>query len=97
QLSHVFLCLLCLTGPQGSFNSPGFPNKYPDNKECIWHIQTAAQSHRVLLTFNEFEIENHNACNYDYLAVSCSGSSATVVRSVAHSLFPFSFHVSSSR
>uniref|UniRef100_A0A8C4TJJ2 CUB domain-containing protein n=1 Tax=Erpetoichthys calabaricus TaxID=27687 RepID=A0A8C4TJJ2_ERPCA len=52
----------------GSFNSPGFPNKYPDNKECIWHIQTAAQS-SVQLTIHEFDIEPHPDCSYDVLEV----------------------------
>ncbi|KAG2458577.1 CUBN protein, partial [Polypterus senegalus] len=57
-----------LTGPQGSFNSPGFPNKYPDNRECIWHIETAAQS-SVQLTIHEFDIEPHPDCSYDVLEV----------------------------
>uniref|UniRef100_A0A8C4TF09 CUB domain-containing protein n=1 Tax=Erpetoichthys calabaricus TaxID=27687 RepID=A0A8C4TF09_ERPCA len=39
---------------------------YPPNVDCSW-VLNVDRGHRVLLTFNEFEIENHNACNYDYL------------------------------
>ena len=27
-----------LSGPSGSFHSPGYPNNYPDNAECFWGI-----------------------------------------------------------
>uniref|UniRef100_A0A8C4TJD6 CUB domain-containing protein n=1 Tax=Erpetoichthys calabaricus TaxID=27687 RepID=A0A8C4TJD6_ERPCA len=53
----------------GSFknlHSPNFPSPYPPNVDCSW-VLNVDRGHRVLLTFNEFEIENHNACNYDYL------------------------------
>uniref|UniRef100_W5MX16 Cubilin n=1 Tax=Lepisosteus oculatus TaxID=7918 RepID=W5MX16_LEPOC len=57
-----------LFGPQGFFNSPGYPNRYPDNRECIWHIETAPGS-SIQITIYEFDIEFHADCNYDLLEV----------------------------
>ncbi|XP_043916230.1 cubilin-like [Protopterus annectens] len=57
-----------LRGPNGTFTSPGYPNRYPDNKECIWNIHTAPGS-SIQLTINEFDIEYHPDCNYDVLEV----------------------------
>ncbi|KPP57656.1 cubilin-like, partial [Scleropages formosus] len=55
-----------LFGPSGSFNSPGYPNRYPENRECIWYIQTALGS-SIQITIHEFDVEYHPNCNYDLL------------------------------
>uniref|UniRef100_A0A3Q3W0B5 Cubilin n=1 Tax=Mola mola TaxID=94237 RepID=A0A3Q3W0B5_MOLML len=57
-----------LSGPSGSFNSPDYPNSYPENKECIWYITTSAGS-SITLTIHEFDVEFHQDCNYDVLEV----------------------------
>nr|XP_046226989.1 cubilin [Scatophagus argus] len=57
-----------LSGPKGSFNSPDYPNRYPENKECIWYITTTAGS-SITLTIHEFDVEFHQNCNYDVLEV----------------------------
>ncbi|XP_030624670.1 LOW QUALITY PROTEIN: cubilin [Chanos chanos] len=57
-----------LSGPSGSFHSPGYPNKYPENRECLWHIQTSPGS-SITITIHEFNIEYHPNCNYDLLEV----------------------------
>ncbi|KAG8443219.1 hypothetical protein GDO86_011865 [Hymenochirus boettgeri] len=57
-----------LFGPSGSFSSPGYPMKYPDNKECIWYIQTSPGS-SIQITIMEFSIEYHSTCNYDVLEI----------------------------
>ncbi|XP_029110994.1 cubilin [Scleropages formosus] len=57
-----------LFGPSGSFNSPGYPNRYPENRECIWYIQTALGS-SIQITIHEFDVEYHPNCNYDLLEV----------------------------
>ncbi|XP_021476232.2 cubilin [Oncorhynchus mykiss] len=57
-----------LSGPTGSFNSPGYPNRYPDNRECFWYIQTATGS-SITITIYEFDVEYHPDCNYDVLEV----------------------------
>ncbi|XP_014830968.1 PREDICTED: cubilin, partial [Poecilia mexicana] len=55
-------------GPNGSISSPGYPNKYPDNRECIWYITTTPGS-SITLTIHEFDVEFHDNCNYDVLEV----------------------------
>ncbi|KAF0028409.1 hypothetical protein F2P81_019496 [Scophthalmus maximus] len=57
-----------LSGPSGSFNSPDYPNRYPENRECIWYITTSAGS-SITLTIHEFDVEFHQDCNYDVLQV----------------------------
>ncbi|KAE8596094.1 hypothetical protein XENTR_v10015965 [Xenopus tropicalis] len=57
-----------LSGPFGSFTSPGFPMRYPDNRECIWHIQTSPGS-SIQITIWEFNIEYHSTCSYDVLEI----------------------------
>lgn len=58
-----------LSGPSGSFTSPDYPNRYPENRECIWYITTSAGS-SMTLTILEFDVEFHQDCNYDVLEVS---------------------------
>ncbi|XP_054478628.1 cubilin [Anoplopoma fimbria] len=57
-----------LSGSSGSFNSPDYPNRYPENRECIWYITTSAGS-SITLTIHEFDVEFHQDCNYDVLEV----------------------------
>ncbi|XP_074549445.1 cubilin [Halichoeres trimaculatus] len=57
-----------LSGPSGSFNSPEYPDRYPENRECIWYITTSAGS-SITLTIHEFDVEFHPDCNYDVLEV----------------------------
>ncbi|KAM5158320.1 cubilin [Mantella aurantiaca] len=57
-----------LYGPTGSFSSPGYPMKYPSNRECIWYISTSPGI-SIQITILEFSIENHDTCNYDVLEI----------------------------
>ncbi|KAM4718445.1 cubilin [Anableps anableps] len=57
-----------VSGSSGSINSPGFPNKYPDNRECIWYITTAPGS-SITFTIHVFDVEFHDDCSYDVLEV----------------------------
>lgn len=57
-----------LSSPSGFFSSPGYPDRYPENRECIWYITTSAGS-SITLTIYEFDVEFHQDCNYDVLEV----------------------------
>ncbi|KAM9307657.1 cubilin [Gastrophryne carolinensis] len=57
-----------LSGPSGSFNSPGYPMNYPHNRECIWHIVTSPGS-SIQISLLEFIIEYHDTCSYDVLEI----------------------------
>ncbi|XP_007478769.2 tolloid-like protein 2 [Monodelphis domestica] len=55
-----------LNSAEGTMASPNWPDKYPSRKECTWNI-SCTPGHRVKITFNEFEIEQHQECAYDHL------------------------------
>ena len=48
-----------LSGPSGSFHSPGYPNNYPDNAECFWGID-CDKGETVKITFDKFSVEDDN-------------------------------------
>lgn len=53
----------------GEIHSPNYPEPYSNNTDCSWLIQVD-YSHRVLLNFTDFDIEDHRLCNYDNVTVS---------------------------
>ncbi|KAK1333590.1 hypothetical protein QTO34_005975 [Cnephaeus nilssonii] len=61
-------CAHKISSAEGTLASPNWPDKYPSRRECSWNISSTA-GHRVKLTFNEFEIEQHQECAYDHLEV----------------------------
>ncbi|XP_059152837.1 tolloid-like protein 1 isoform X2 [Physella acuta] len=57
-----------ITKEEGFLTSPNYPDAYRAEKVCIWKI-TVAPEFTVALQFQEFEIENHDDCVYDYLEI----------------------------
>ena len=57
------------TGPSGQIVSPGWPNAYPHNQDCIYTITVQALK-TVLFNITHFHLEDHPSCDYDYLEVS---------------------------
>uniref|UniRef100_A0A8C1UGG6 CUB domain-containing protein n=1 Tax=Cyprinus carpio TaxID=7962 RepID=A0A8C1UGG6_CYPCA len=43
----------------GSFTSPGWPQEYPPNKNCVWQLIAPVQ-YRITLLFDAFEIEGND-------------------------------------
>uniref|UniRef100_A0A8C2FCN4 Metalloendopeptidase n=1 Tax=Cyprinus carpio TaxID=7962 RepID=A0A8C2FCN4_CYPCA len=64
----------------GTISSPNWPDKYPSRKECTWDI-SATPGHRVKISFNEFEIEQHQECAYDHLEAFDGDSDKTPILS----------------
>lgn len=54
--------------PTGTLMSKNFPENYPHNTDCEWLISVEA-SKRVVLTFQDFDVESSTNCTYDYVAV----------------------------
>ncbi|CAJ1067218.1 deleted in malignant brain tumors 1 protein-like isoform X2 [Xyrichtys novacula] len=50
----------------GTFQSPNHPNHYHDNADCVWYL-SAANNHRVFLSFTYMQLEN--CCSCDYISV----------------------------
>ena len=63
--------------PTGVITSPNYPGQYPHRRICIWKIRVA-EGRRVTLTFDEFDLEAHPRCLYDYVTVSCKSSPSKV-------------------
>ena len=57
-----------LTASSGTIVSPNYPLNYGHNAECYWTVSVARGS-RIKVTFNAFETESHEHCNYDYVEV----------------------------
>ncbi|GFR02330.1 cubilin [Trichonephila clavata] len=53
---------------QGTFGSPGYPNNYDMDIECVWTIE-AAVGNKVQLSFQDFNLEDSEYCNKDYVEV----------------------------
>ncbi|RLU24405.1 hypothetical protein DMN91_002494 [Ooceraea biroi] len=56
----------------GVIKSPNYPNYYPNKKECTWIIE-AQNKHRIVLTVESFELEDHSSCAFDYLEIRNGG------------------------
>lgn len=56
------------TSFQGKIASPGYPNTYPLNAECIW-ILNNSPGNKLSLTFSKFDLQQSENCDLDYLEI----------------------------
>ncbi|XP_050485193.1 bone morphogenetic protein 1-like [Bombus huntii] len=61
-------CKYEIVAPMGTITSPNYPDYYPGLKDCVWHFVTKP-GHRIKLVFKVFEMESHQECNYDHIAI----------------------------
>ncbi|XP_076317965.1 tolloid-like protein 1 [Tachypleus tridentatus] len=61
-------CTHHITDPVGEISSPNYPDYYPSRKECAW-LFTTTPGHRIKLLFDDFELEPHQECTYDHIAL----------------------------
>ncbi|KAM3937400.1 ovochymase-2-like [Leptodactylus fuscus] len=58
------------TEENGVIKSPNWPNNYPPNRLCVWHLQVP-EGKQIILNFTHFDLEDSdiisNLC-YDYVA-----------------------------
>ncbi|GLG98263.1 Cubilin homolog [Gryllus bimaculatus] len=52
----------------GSLSSPGYPGKYPTNRDCEWRL-TAPNRKRIVLHFYTMNIESHSNCSFDFVEI----------------------------
>uniref|UniRef100_A0A672T9Z4 CUB domain-containing protein n=1 Tax=Sinocyclocheilus grahami TaxID=75366 RepID=A0A672T9Z4_SINGR len=62
------MCGGVLTGLSGVISSPGYPLEYNNNADCSWTVHVSNQS-VVSLVFLDFQLENNEGCNFDYVAL----------------------------
>ncbi|CAB0044896.1 unnamed protein product [Trichogramma brassicae] len=61
-------CKYEITSPSGTITSPNYPDYYPGKKDCVWHF-TTTPGHRIKLIFKVFDMEPHQDCAYDHIAI----------------------------
>ncbi|KAJ3595432.1 hypothetical protein NHX12_004736 [Muraenolepis orangiensis] len=62
------MCGGVLTGLSGIISSPGYPREYSNNADCSWTIH-ASNGSVVSLVFMDFQLENNEGCNFDFVAL----------------------------
>ncbi|XP_020784803.1 CUB domain-containing protein 2 [Boleophthalmus pectinirostris] len=62
------MCGGVLTGLSGVISSPGYPQEYSNNADCSWAIHVSNSS-VVSLVFLDFQLENNEGCNFDFVAL----------------------------
>ncbi|OXU20544.1 hypothetical protein TSAR_014165, partial [Trichomalopsis sarcophagae] len=63
------VCGGVLNEEYGSISSPGYPGKYPTNRDCYWTINVMPGK-RIALHFINLMLEEHPTCGFDYLEVN---------------------------
>ena len=68
-------------GQEYEIMSPNFPEEYPTNSNCSW-VVTSPPGYQVAFHFDQFEIERHDTCQYDFIEIrdGPSADSAKVAR-----------------
>ncbi|XP_032084667.1 membrane frizzled-related protein [Thamnophis elegans] len=64
----TYLCGGELGGPGGTFSSPNYPNPYPHNALCYWHIQVKLGM-VIQLKIETMDVEASELCFYDWLEI----------------------------
>lgn len=59
----------------GYLKSPGWPEVYPHDLDCVTLLK-APQNSTISLFFSSFDVESHPSCQYDYLEVSVDTSAS---------------------
>lgn len=70
--TYIFLISACggdMVTPVGSFTSPNYPGQYPHSRTCEWKIKVQ-RGRKVSLKFDNFNLEPHRNCQFDYIEVS---------------------------
>ncbi len=57
-----------MTAPFGVLTSPNYPNMYDSHDDCPWLIEVDP-NHVVVLQYEDFDVEPHSNCSYDYVAL----------------------------
>ena len=80
-----------LTDLVGEVTSPGYPQGYQNNQECVWKI-LAKEGQNIMWTFHEITMEHSSNCMFDYVSV---GYGSEVKYDEIHVLFETfcGFHV----
>ena len=61
---------LVLSDTHGYITSPGYPNRYPPNTDCVWRLKAPVGNHIIITIQDDIRLERNNPCsNRDYLYI----------------------------
>lgn len=63
---------------KGTMSSPGYPNNYFSDSECVWILNSSA-GNLVSLTFITFELVENEFCNEDYVEIRENNSTGPAI------------------
>ncbi|XP_015762664.1 PREDICTED: uncharacterized protein LOC107341715 isoform X3 [Acropora digitifera] len=69
----------CGSAQRNSLRSPGYPNYYPSNMNCIYRVPILFD-HYLVVYFTYFSLENHSSCTYDYLRITDGSTNDAIPR-----------------
>ena len=61
DLVICFIFLECGSLVNNSIKSPGYPNSYPNNIDCVYYVPIP-YGMAMLIYFNDFELQHHWSC-----------------------------------
>ena len=66
------------TNNEGSrtINTPSYPSKYPNDKQCSWKITSPIGTKIQILSFS-YDLEHSSNCKFDYLKIYDGPSSSS--------------------
>ncbi|XP_046553794.1 deleted in malignant brain tumors 1 protein-like [Haliotis rubra] len=73
--------LMALTSDQ-YLQSPGYPNAYPNNDQCVWTITASTSSYVVKIVVLDSVLEGGSNCPYDFVKVYDGRSTSSRMISV---------------
>ncbi|KAM4828885.1 cubilin [Thomomys bottae] len=90
QLSYTPSTSACggtLNMREGIFDSPGYPDVYPPNVECVWSI-VSSPGNQLQLSFISFQLEDSRNCNKDFLEIREGNATGPLVGRFCGSSLP---------
>ncbi|KAM5338742.1 cubilin [Glossophaga mutica] len=75
---------------EGMFNSPGYPEVYPSNVECVWNI-ISSPGNRLQLSFITFQLEDSQDCSRDFLEIREDNATGHLVGRYCGSALPLNY------
>ncbi|VVC39263.1 EGF-like, conserved site,EGF-like calcium-binding domain,CUB domain,EGF domain,EGF-like calcium- [Cinara cedri] len=63
---------------RGTISTPNYPNNYLRDSECVWILKSSV-GNRISLNFIDFQLEEDEFCNEDYVEVRENDSIGTIL------------------
>lgn len=75
---------------EGIFNSPGYPEVYPSNVECVWNI-ASSPGNQLQLSFITFQLEDSRDCSRDFVEIREGNATSRLVGRYCGNVLPLNY------